>query len=236
MVSKTRMLEWVKDFEWQEVERGLDESPELIGFRDDKGRNWLHLCCGVNAVRTKQRPGDSIKTADVLLKIGLGLNEPAFTEGGFFEATPIWYAVSRGRNLTLAKHLLKRGANPNNCLWAAGFHDDVEAIRVLVRGGAEVDQRGPETPFLGAIKWSHFAAAEELLKHGADVNWQDAQKMTALHYMLKKGTDKKHIQMLIAHGARGDLKNKDGVTAAQIMMKKKDPDYRKMAAGFALVR
>ena len=68
MVSKTRMLDWVKGFEWQDVERGLDESPELIGFRDNKGRNWLHLCCGVNAAKTKQKPTDSIRTADVLAR------------------------------------------------------------------------------------------------------------------------------------------------------------------------
>jgi hypothetical protein len=35
--------------------------------------------------------------------------------------------------------------------------------------------------------------------------------------------------MLLAHGARGDLKNKDGVTAAELMRKKRDPDFRRMA-------
>ena len=53
--------------------------------------------------------------------------------------------------------------------------------------------------------------------------------MTALHYMLKKGSDKKFFAMLIAHGARGDIKNKDGVTAAELMRKKKDPQFRGMA-------
>jgi hypothetical protein len=35
--------------------------------------------------------------------------------------------------------------------------------------------------------------------------------------------------MLIAHGARGDIKNKDGVTAADLMRKKKDPQFCGMA-------
>ena len=91
----------------------------------------------------------------------------------------------------------------------------------MIRGGADVDQDGPETPFLGAVKWSLFDAAEELLKHGANANWQDAKKMTALHYMLKKGSDKKHVAMVISYGARGDIPNKDGVTAAEVMMRKK---------------
>jgi ankyrin repeat protein len=230
VISKTRMLEWVKGFDWKDVERGLDENPELLGYRDDRGRNWLHLCCGVNARKTKQSVADSIKTADALLKLGLDVNEPAFTEGGFFEATPLWYAIGRGENLELAKFLLKRGSQPNNCLWAAAFNHDLDAIRLLVKSGADIDQDGPETPLLGAVKWSLFDSAEELLKLGANANWQDAKKMTALHYMLKKGSDKKHIAMVIKYGARGDIENKDGVTAADIMAEKKDPDYRRLAA------
>ena len=236
MASKTRMTDWVRGFDWSEVERGLRETPELVGYRDERGRNWLHLCCGVDVSKARPKVGDSIKTAGVLLKIGFDVNEPAFTEGEFFEATPLWYAIGRGRNHELAKFLLKRGSNPNNCLWAASFNHDLDAIRLLIRSGADVDQDGPETPFLGAVKWSLFDAAEELLKHGADVNWQDAKQMTALHYMLKKGSDKKHIQMLIKYGARGDIANKAGVTAAQIMLKKRDPDFRAMAAQLKTAR
>jgi len=229
MVSKTRMLDWVKGFDWREVERGLDESPELMAHRDERGRNWLHVCCGVNAKKTKQSVADSIKTADVLLKVGFDVNEAAFTEGDWFHATPLWYSISRGENLELAKFLLKRGSNPNNALWAASFNHDLDAIRLLVKSGADIDQDGPETPFLGAVKWSLFDSAEELLKLGANPNWQDAKKMTALHYMLKKGSDKKHIEMVIRYGARGDIKNKEGVTAVQLLEKKRDPDFKRMA-------
>ncbi len=229
MVSKTRMLELVKSFDWKAVQAGLAESPDLLGFRDERGRNWLHVCCGVDISKRKAKAADSVKTADALLKLGFKVSEPAFTEGGFFEATPLWYAIGRGRNHELARLLLKRGSNPNNCLWAASFNHDLEAIRLLVRGGADVDQDGPETPFLGAVKWSLFDAAEELLKHGADPNWQDAKKMTALHYMLKKGSDKKYVAMVISYGARGDIPNKDGITATAIMMRKKDPAFRAMA-------
>jgi ankyrin repeat protein len=84
--------------------------------------------------------------------------------------------------------------------------------------------------FLAAICWNRFAAAEELLKHGADVNFQDEKKLTALHYVLKKGSDKKHVRMLMEYGARGNLKNGNGATAAEIMMRKRDPEFRDMAA------
>ncbi len=229
MVSKTRMLDSVRGLRWKEVGRGLDDSPDLVDHRDARGRNWLHVCCGVNIAKRKLPAADSVKTTDVLLKRGFDINAEAFTEGTF-KATPLWYAIGRGENLELAKFLLQRGSDPNYCLWAASFNHDLAAIRLLVRSGADVDQVGPETPFLGAVKWSLFDAAEELLKLGADVNWQDGKKMTALHYMLKKGSDKKHFNMLVKYGARGDIGNKDGVTAHQIMMKKRDPDFRSLAA------
>ena len=176
----------------------------------------------MNPKRAKLKPADSVKTAEVLLRRGLDINQEAFTEGDW-KATPLWFAIARGENLTLAEFLLKRGSNPNYCLWAAAFVENIEAIRLLVRHGANVNDPSvvEESPFLGAIKWSHFKSAEELLKLGADVNYQDPKGMTALHYMLKKGSDKKFFAMLIAHGARGDIKNKDGVTAAELMRKKK---------------
>jgi ankyrin repeat protein len=172
---------------------------------------------------------DSIETARVLLKHGFDMNEHAFTEGTW-RATPVWHAIGRGANLALAEFLLKRGADPNHSLWAASFRRDRAAIRLLVRHGAEVDEqlRG-STPFLGAIEWSLFDPAEELLELGADPNFRDAKGMTALHYMLKKGSDKKHFSMLLRHGARGDIPSKNGQTAADIMARKRDPAFREMA-------
>ncbi|MGH7924786.1 MAG: ankyrin repeat domain-containing protein [Candidatus Binatus sp.] len=236
MISKTKLSELVKQFRWKEVDAALAERPELLSVRDQRGRNWLHLCCGVNPKRAKLKAEDSVKTAELLLRRGLDINQEAFTEGDW-KATPLWFAIARGENLTLAQYLLKRGSNSNYCLWAAAFVENIEAIRLLVRHAANVnDPSVDESPFLGAIKWSHFKAAEELLELGADVNYQDSKGMTALHYMLKKASDKKHFAMLLRHGARGDIKNKDGVTAAEIMRQKKDSQFRAMADQLLSVR
>jgi uncharacterized protein len=225
VISKTAMTELVKQFRWKDVAAGLDENPALTGYRDERGRNWLHLCCSIDVkTRPKLNVKDSVKLAGVLLDRGFDINMPAFTEGSW-HATPLWYAIGRGRNLELAKFLLKRGSDPNHSLWAAVHNNDYDAMKLLVRHGAAVDAVAEDsTPFLAAVGWSRFDGARVLLDLGADVNFQDSKKMTALHYMLKKGSDKKHVRMLVEHGARGDLKNKDGMTVAQIMMKKKDPD------------
>jgi ankyrin repeat protein len=229
MVSKTKLNSLVKEFRWKETDEALAENPALISVRDERGRNWLHLCCSVNLKGGKLKASDSIKTAEVLLRRGLDINHEAFTEGAW-KATPLWYAIARGQNLALAEYLLKHGSSPNYSLWAAAFNNDLDAIRLLIRHGANVnDAFENETPFLSAIKTSHFRSAEELLKLGSDVNYQDSKGMSALHYMLKKDSDKKHFAMLIAHRARGDIRNRDGITAAEVMRKKKDPDFRKMA-------
>jgi uncharacterized protein len=223
------MLESVKNFRWREVEASLAAHSKLIAYRDERGRNFLHICCGVNVREKKRSPGDSVRTADVLLSAGIDINQEAFREHNW-RATPLWYAVARGQNLHLAKHLLQRGSDPNHCLWAAAHRDDIAAITLLLQHGADIDAVAEdETPFLSAVKSSHFRAAEALLERGASVNFQDSRGMTALHYMLKKDSDKRHFRILLRFGARGDIQDEKGDTAAEIMSRKRDPDFRRMA-------
>jgi len=226
--SKTRMLALVKAFDWPAVQQALRESPELLRVRDERGRGWLHICC---ATPPKTDPDivASIMTADALIAAGLDINDAAFTEETW-RATPLWCAIGRGRNLALARHLLELGCSPEHCLWAAQFARDTEAIRLLVAHGANIDAFHEEgTPFIAAIAWSHFEEAAVFLELGANVDAKGRGGLTALHLMLKKGSDKAHFQMLIRHGARGDIPGPDGQTAAEIMRRKKDPDFHRIA-------
>ena len=52
--------------------------------------------------------------------------------------------------------------------------------------------------------------------------------MSALHYMLKKGSDKRHFDTMLGYGARGDLQDAEGRTAIEIMSRKRDPDFKRM--------
>jgi len=227
MISKTALTTLVKSFRAVEIDRALRENPSLKTYRDERGRNWLHLCCSQKARKGKEE--DSIRTARVLCRHGFDKSAPAFMEGTW-RATPVWFAISRGENLPLAAFLLNHGADPNHSLWAASFRNDLDAIRLLVHHGAELEEVAEETtPFLGAVRWSKFGPAEELLKLGANPDFRDVHGMTALHYMLKKNSDKKHFAMLVRHGARGDIENRAGETAAELMAKKKDPVLRKLA-------
>lgn len=230
MTSKTRVFAWVARFEWKPLKAALSAEPTLTTLVDARRRNLLHLCCSVNPKRRRLRAEDSVKTARVLLDAGIDVNQEAFSEGSW-KATPLWYAIARGENLALAKYLLTRGASPEHSLWAAAYREDLAAIRLLVAHGARIDAVAEdETPFLSAVKYSRFRAAELLLRLGADVNFQDSRKMTALHYMLKKASPEQYFRPLIQHGARGDIPNRDGVTAGEILSRKRSPYFRKIAA------
>lgn len=225
MVSKTRMAELVKALDAGAVAVALAEAPELLEVRDDRGRNWLHLACG-----RQGEPQAAIETADVLLAAGLPIDGAAFTEGAW-QATPLWFAISRGQNRPLAGRLLNRGANPNYCLFAAAWNDDVETIRLLLAHGAHIedDSAQGERPFMGAVRWSRFGPALALAEAGADTDWRDPSGMTALHYMLKKGAETRHIAALVALGASLDVPDAAGRTAREIMARKRDPELRRLA-------
>lgn len=228
MVSKTSLLEAVKGFDWKVIDAGLKERPDLLGHREEREKNWLHVLCSTKL--KGRRPAASIKTADVLLARGIDLHAHAFTEGSW-KATPVWWCVAWGRNLGLAEHLLKLGATADYSMFAACWNDDVPALELLLKYGALVDDltSGRETPFLGAIAWSRFRYAKALLNRGADVNARNENGLTALHLMLKKGADFEHFAMLSNQGPRGDIPGPDGKTAIEIMSRKKDERFRKLA-------
>ncbi|HEY6347438.1 MAG TPA: ankyrin repeat domain-containing protein [Bryobacteraceae bacterium] len=185
MVSKTSLLPLVRAFDWKAVASGFEERPSLVAHVDERGRNWLHVCCATVLGNGDARP--SICTADVLLAHGIDLNQHAFSEGNW-RATPVWFCVAYGRNLKLAEHLLKLDASPQYSLYAAAYNRDAAAVRLLVRYGANIEEASGsgDTPLLGAVGWSHFEAAEAMLACGANVNAQNDLGMTAAHMMLKK--------------------------------------------------
>lgn len=200
--SKTKLLALVRALDWKAVSLAVSRHPDLLDYRGKRGENYLHVCCSIDIAKHRQTAANSIKTADALIDAGLAVDREAFREGAW-KATPLWYAIGRGHNLELAKRLLERGSTPEHCLWAAAYHDDPKAIRMLVQAGATVDAtHDGETPLLFAVKWSRFAAAAALLECGADPNVRDDSGNTPMRIMMKKRSDASHVRMFLEHGAR----------------------------------
>ncbi|WP_293676798.1 ankyrin repeat domain-containing protein [uncultured Phenylobacterium sp.] len=230
MASKTSITERVKAFDVAGVAAGLDARPDLLDVRDERGRTWLHLVAAQPAEGDPGKKAASVAIARDLLSRGLDMNDAAFTEGENDEwrATPLWFAVSRGRNLALARFLLEQGCDPDHSLFAAAWNNDVEAIRLLCAHKAPVR----DEMFLEAVGWSRFDGAEEMLRQGCDPNALGKDGRTALHMMLGKDSPPERLAAMIALGARGDIPDANGKTAAAILSRKRDPAYRALAALF----
>lgn len=225
-VSKARILAFVKTHDGEALRAALNADPKLLTYRGKKGENLLHICCGVQVGRDAIRRKASIGTARVLMDAGIDVNEEAFREREW-KATPLWYAIGRGKNLALAAYLIERGATPEYCMWAAAYNDDPAAVRLLHKAGAQVDPLDADSPLMFAVKWSRFAAAQALLRCGADANFQDSTGKTALHYMLKKRSEPKYIRMFVKCGARPDIADRDGATAQDLASRMRDKKFQK---------
>ena len=229
-MSKTRMIEAVKQLDVDAVRGLLATDPHLLGVTDRRGFNLLHLACCVPCADLGIAWSQSAKMVSLLLDRGLDVESALPPEQD--RCTALFFAVARGRNATLIKLLLKRGAKvqhaPGGGLFAAAWYDDVGNLDLLVKAGAKIDVVVGITPFLAAWTWKKFDAAKFLAKRGADVNFVDPKSgRTALHYGVEKEFDPSQLAWLVAHGASPDIKDKSDVSARERASCKRDQRWLK---------
>lgn len=156
---------------------------------------------------------DSLTLAKKLIARGANVNQPATKNPD---------AVNVGR-----KRLTEVGATP---IWVAAQTLDLPYMRLLVEHGADplTPNAGGDTPLLAASGLviekpgespgnpdECAAAIKFLLDLGADAKTVDAEGNTALHGVAIWGSNAA-VEMLVAAGARLDLKNKQGRTPWRI--------------------
>jgi len=219
------MIEAVKQLDLDAVRELLATEPDLLGVTDRRGFNLLHLACCVPCGELGIAETQSAKVVNLLLDRGLDIESQLPPERD--RCTALFFAVARGRNATLVKLLLKRGAKVQNApgggLFAAAWHDDVGNLDLLVKAGATIDVVVGVTPFLAAWRWKKFEAARFLAKKGADVNVVDPKSgRTALHFGVEKEFDPAQLAWLVAHGASPDIPDRSGVSARERASRKRD--------------
>src|SRR5215471_11286561 len=175
-MSKTRMIEAVKKLDIETVRALRADEPDLLRVTDRQGFNLLHLACCVPCADLGIAESHAAKMVSLLLDYGLDVESKLPPEQD--RCTALFFAVARGRNATLIKLLLKRGAKVQNApgggLFAAAWYDDVGHLDLLTKAGVNVDVAVEgTTPFLAAWMWKKFEAAKFLVKRGADVNFAD---------------------------------------------------------------
>jgi len=224
-VTKARIIESVKNLDLASTRRFLEARPSLLTVTDRQGRNLLHLACSVSCAKLNVSEAVSARLVNFLLDQGLDIESPV----GRDACTVLFFAVARGRNPTLVKLLIKRGAKPASApgggLFAAGWWGDIENLELLIDAGAQVDVVVGITPFLACWCWRKFEAAKFLAAKGANVNYQDSKGKTALHHGVEKEFDPALLKWLVRNGALPDIKDHDDVSPKMKAMRKRDKRY-----------
>jgi len=199
-----KFIQTIKDVDVGSIKALLQKESKWIKWSEPSGKNALHYLCGL----------DMSKDA---LKMDINSIHQISEEGGFFPATPLWYAYTRGRNEKLFTYLLKKGADPNHCMFAIAWYNDVKSANLFKKYGAAIDDAsGGNTPFLAAFQWKKFDMAEWFLKKGANVNYADPQGNTALYFAVKRKYEIEHIRRLLTFGAEVNKENNKGISPKQL--------------------
>lgn len=209
-----KFIQAVKHADTVAVQQLLQRDAKWIGWSEESGKNALHYLCGLPIADIPHKAEAVLQLARLLLASGMDLNSVHRIpdDCGFFPATPLWYAYTRGRNERLYAYLLGEGADPDHCMYAIAWNDDAAAAHLFQQYGAKLE----DGAFLSAFLWKRFTIAEWFLRQGVDVNVADSDGNTAIYYAVKRKYKMEHVQLLLHYGADVHQKNKAGVSARDL--------------------
>lgn len=211
-----RFIRAVRNLDAEAVGELLQKEAKWAQWTDKDGKNALHYLCGLDLSADAGKQEASLRILKLLLASGMDMNAVRNIPGqdGDFPATPLWYAYAKGRNEKLYTYLLAAGADPDHCMYAIAWNDDVRGADLFKRHGA----KAVDGALLGAFKWKRFAMVEWFLNNGADINVADPEGDTALHYALQGKYKLDHIRLLLKFGADCDQKNNKGISPRDLAM------------------
>lgn len=211
-----RLTNAIKQLNYDAIDHLL-ENPRWQNWQEKSGKNALHYLGDVQVNNTVEAEL-SVSILEVLLNSGLNLNSihRIPEKAGYFPATPLWHAYAKGRNKRLYTALLEKGANPNHCMFAIAWNDDVEAAQLFLQHGAMIESGVLQA----ACHWKRWQIAEWFLTQGADVNEVDGKGNSVLHLALNRNAPTAFIQLLLNHHASVDSPNQRGVTPLHIAKQK----------------
>jgi hypothetical protein len=233
--SKAAIIESAKALDLEGALAMLRVKPALLEVTDRSGMNLLHLAAAVQPAKLEVAEAAPIPFIDFLLAQGMPIDAqiPAGSGKG---CTALFFSVGRGRNLTLARHLIRRGADPRKApgggLFAAGWYEDLKILDLLIDHGADTEVVVGVTPFLACWAWRRFEAAKHLAIRGANVNFREPKKgTTALLLGVDKEFDPALLAWLVKHGADPDIEDNTGVNARTRAARKRDKRWLRALGG-----
>lgn len=198
---------------------GRDPSLAVQGFGDR--RPILHLCFSQWGRLGLGAPEDARAVAEALVAAGADVNDAfafPYQPGDDHRLPALYGAISHAQDAGLVRWLLEHGANPNDneSLYHATEQTDLTSLELLLAHGAVVEG---SNAFFRAMDFGNVRAMEMMLDAGADVNHgveehpsgPVAKGLSALHHALRRGASAAMVELLLARGARVDVR-RDGLT------------------------
>lgn len=226
-----KFIQAVKALDTNAVRELLAKETKWLRWAEDNGKNALHFLCGLPSSGDPRKQEAGLEMLKLLLGSGMDIDSVHRIpeKCGFFPATPLWYAYTRGRNAGMVAYLLEAGAQPDHCMFAIAWNDDAESAELFRSHGAIVDSDA----FLAAFAWRRFTVAEWFLRSGANPNAADSNGNTALHLAVKRGYKLEQVRLLLEYGADSQLANREGLSASQLAV---NAGRKKMAELFGMAR
>jgi hypothetical protein len=221
MATMNKFVRAIKVLDLDAIKALVAADPSWLTWAEESGKNGLHYLTGIKT-DSQEKQKVIVAITEFLLNSGMNINSihQIPDERRFFPATPLWYSYTRGKNKPLYSFLLRSGANPENCMFAIAWNNDLGAAKQFMKHGALIDEApGGVTPFLSAFLWKHFDIASWFLSNGAKVNFRDFAGNTALHYAILKKFKLDQIKLLLDYSADIHILNNEGVSPYQLAQK-----------------
>jgi ankyrin repeat protein len=186
------------------VAAALDRDPRLIGREvSDTGKLPLSCCCYSACLQPQSPRADGVlATIELLLDRGADPDEVHHNEYGAMSV--LYGAAGAAHNPAATRLLLERGANPDDgeSVYHACEGDDTTCLEILLDAGATVR----DTNALGNAM--RDAGKVRLLLERGDLRPDGPELRSALLHAVHDDV----AELLIAHGAALDARDRDGLT------------------------
>lgn len=193
---------------------------------NEKGETLLHYAASYMKIADETLAGQDLETINMLVNVGINPNSKNLKG-----QTPLHYALishtpSYHNSLSRIEKLLDLKANVNEKdsqgrtvlhylkITEGNLDEFRKLLQLFLKKGANLevkDNRGM-SPFLLNSFLNNTIPSKEFLKVGADVNAEDQNKRTALHYATKK-SNRELLELLIQGGININKIDEDGNSA-----------------------
>ncbi len=199
----------------------LKHDPKLAQARDENDMMPLSYCAGSAMFKVSEHHKQSLaKIAQMLLDAGADPNATIHqNETAPWPLPVLYFCCGRHDNPAVAEVLFMAGGKPcdNETVYHAVDEQHQQCLALIEKYCDPKLLAAECTKVLAyQLHYGRTRGAPWLLAHGADPNDFTQWGESSLHSAVRNSSNDKIVRLLLAHGAKASLKNKDGQTPLEL--------------------